>query len=281
MTSFTNKPGRAWQVSTGILLVVCIGLLIALIVVASEDKTTTKLVTVTSDGQEVAECGESNPNGNSIDLREPSSPGPFHDLTEEEMKKLRTFLQNDPRIRANTFEEIATLNTKSSYAYMVDLWVPPKSEVLDFLDSGGPQPARQARVMMFRGDKSPPVVEEWICGPLPDVTNCDLMNFTNRRNPVEFESRTILVVGNYDYVIDFIFHQNGVIETRLMSTGYIQGNVFRAVERQYGFRLEETLTANLHHHMFHLKVDLDVSGTSNRYETLNVEPMATKICWVR
>ena len=31
--------------------------------------------------------------------------------------------------------------------------------------------------------------------------------------------RSILVVGNYDYVIDFIFHQNGALETRLMSTG--------------------------------------------------------------
>ncbi|RUS81337.1 hypothetical protein EGW08_010904, partial [Elysia chlorotica] len=91
--------------------------------------------------------------------------------------------------------------------------------------------------------------------------------------------RAILAVGSYDYVIDFIFHQNGVMETRLMSTGFIMGNVFRAVERQYGFRIEETLTANLHHHMFHLKVDLDVSGTSNRYETLNVEPMETKLCW--
>ncbi|RUS76966.1 hypothetical protein EGW08_015286 [Elysia chlorotica] len=40
-----------------------------------------------SDGQAVTECGDSNPNGNTIDFSEPSSPGPFHDLTELEMKK--------------------------------------------------------------------------------------------------------------------------------------------------------------------------------------------------
>ncbi|KAK3729832.1 hypothetical protein RRG08_058151 [Elysia crispata] len=583
MTSFVQQSGRVWQIATGILLVVSIGLLIALIVVASEDKTKTRVVTLTSDSEALTECGQSNPNGNTIDLSEPADPGPFHDLTEEEMRKLRTYLQNDPDIQANKVSQMSTLRFQSSYIYMADLWVPPKSEVLNFLDSGGLQPQRQAHVMMFRGDKSPPVVEEWICGPLPDVAKCDLMNFPNRRNPVEFESRpfslyeffffhrlvsleenkirtvlmesynatfsecdtclvlnpvptasgltgelherhiwvwalydvpfqllhptdfglqlnltgsdsnnwniirvwyhgqvfdsledlaqgyangtiqksklkkpvysddlfstlhrrgdysppkpqrpptivepdgkrysikdkkvdyldwtfnfrhspftgpqlydirfkgerivyeftvseiaafysgddpltqvtdyvdsgalsgmgskalvpggdcpdsstligstvwnqhgdepgrydavfcmfeinngyplrrhlsygkpsgyyggmldsvltlrSILTVGNYDYVIDFIFHQNGALETKLMSTGFIQGNVFRVVERKYGFRLEETLTGNLHHHMFNLKVDLDVAGTSNRYETLNVEPMDTKICW--
>lgn len=584
MTTFVQKPGRLWQIATGILLVVSLGLLIALIVVASE-KEDTKIVTLSSDGQVATECGHSNSNGNIIDLSEPANPGPFHDLTEDEMKKLRTFLHNDPNIKANKMDEVWNLNTKASYIYMADLWLPTKSQVLNFLDSGGRQPARQARVMMFRGDKSPPVVEEWICGPLPDVTKCDLMNFPNRRNPIEFESRpfnliefftmyqlmpvvdalvgtilresynatftncevcltlnpaptasgltgelneryiwfwvlydipfqllhpvdfgiqanltgsdntkwsinrvwyhgqvfdsleqlaqqyaagsidkskmtmplysddlfstlhrrgdylppkpqrpptivepdgkrysikhqhvqylgwtfdfrlspftgpqlfdirfkgerivyelsvaeiaafysgdvpltqatdyvdsgalsgmgskalvpggdcpdsatligstvwnqhgdspgrydatfcifeinngyplrrhlsyekpsgyyggmldsvltlrSILTVGNYDYVIDFIFHQNGALETRLMSTGFIQGNLYREVERLYGFRLEEELTGNLHHHMFNLKADLDIGGTSNRYETLNVEPMDTTICWDR
>uniref|UniRef100_A0A2C9KQC4 Amine oxidase n=1 Tax=Biomphalaria glabrata TaxID=6526 RepID=A0A2C9KQC4_BIOGL len=31
--------------------------------------------------------------------------------------------------------------------------------------------------------------------------------------------RSIITIVNYDYVFDFIFHQNGVIETRVMSTG--------------------------------------------------------------
>ena len=31
--------------------------------------------------------------------------------------------------------------------------------------------------------------------------------------------RSILTIVNYDYVLDYIFHQNGVIETRVMSTG--------------------------------------------------------------
>ncbi|RUS76967.1 hypothetical protein EGW08_015287, partial [Elysia chlorotica] len=135
MTSSQNKPGRAWQVSTGILLVVAIGLLIALIVVAGEEETTARVVNPRSIEQTVPECGDFNPNRNTINLSEPSSPGPFHDLTEEEMRKLRTFLQNDPNIQANTIEEMRNLSTRSSYIYMAHLRVPPKSEVLDFLDS--------------------------------------------------------------------------------------------------------------------------------------------------
>lgn len=31
--------------------------------------------------------------------------------------------------------------------------------------------------------------------------------------------RSALTIINYDYIVDFILHQNGVIETRVMSTG--------------------------------------------------------------
>ncbi|GFR77408.1 amine oxidase, partial [Elysia marginata] len=90
---------------------------------------------------------------------------------------------------------------------------------------------------------------------------------------------SIMVVGNYDYVLDFIFHQNGALETRLMSTGYIQSNFYRTVERDFGVKIQETITGNLHHHMFNLKADLDVSGTSNRYETLDIQRMDATLSW--
>ncbi|XP_050400258.1 putative amine oxidase [copper-containing] [Patella vulgata] len=83
--------------------------------------------------------------------------------------------------------------------------------------------------------------------------------------------RTILTVTNYDYIFDFIFHQNGAMEVRAVSTGYIYTTFYNQAEDKYGFRLNENILANLHHHMFHFKVDLDVLGTSNRYETLDIE----------
>ncbi|GFS26535.1 amine oxidase [Elysia marginata] len=91
--------------------------------------------------------------------------------------------------------------------------------------------------------------------------------------------RSIMEVGNYDYVLDFIFHQNGALETRLMSTGYIQSNFYRTVERDFGVKIQETITGNLHHHMFNLKADLDVSGNNNRYETLDIQRMDATLSW--
>ncbi|XP_055860315.1 putative amine oxidase [copper-containing] [Biomphalaria glabrata] len=141
-----------------------------------------------STSEEILVCGEVNPNGNTIDLTEPVTPGPFHDLTLDEMRQLRTFLENDPEIRAAKF---GSESVSSSYIYMAELFPPSKKETLKYLDSKGPQPPRQARVMMFRGDKQTPVVEEYSCGPLPNVKKCKLFQQTGRRNPVEFSLRPV------------------------------------------------------------------------------------------
>ncbi|CAG5131614.1 unnamed protein product [Candidula unifasciata] len=82
--------------------------------------------------------------------------------------------------------------------------------------------------------------------------------------------RSALTIGNYDYIIDFIFHNNGVVETRWMSTGYIQTLFYATTERPYGFNIRQNILGNVHHHMAHFKVDLDVGGTSNRYETVDI-----------
>ena len=91
---------------------------------------------------------------------------------------------------------------------------------------------------------------------------------------VVFIVRTIMTVVNYDYVVDFIFHQNGAIEVKIISTGYILTSFRMPEEEEYGFRLRDTIVGNMHHHMFHFKVDMDIKGTSNRYETLDIVPEA-------
>ncbi|KAL8606748.1 hypothetical protein ACOMHN_018782 [Nucella lapillus] len=89
--------------------------------------------------------------------------------------------------------------------------------------------------------------------------------------------RSILTIVNYDYVIDYIFHQSGAIECRAISTGYILSTSYLPDEAPYGFRLNEHITGNLHHHMFHFKADLDIGGTSNRYETLDISQEAVQL----
>jgi len=86
--------------------------------------------------------------------------------------------------------------------------------------------------------------------------------------------RTISTLGNYDYIFDFIFHQNGALEVKVMSTGYIVASPYFTFENEYGFRLKENIVGNIHHHMFHFKVDLDINGRENRFETLEIVPRA-------
>ncbi|CAG5119357.1 unnamed protein product, partial [Candidula unifasciata] len=138
------------------------------------------LMTAKSSGQ--------NPNNYVVDISEPNEPGPFHDLTRTELIKLRSFLEKEPNIRA---EKSNNASVGSSYIFTADVFLPKKADVLKFLDGAGrcPRPERRARVIMFRGDKSPAVVEEYICGPLPEVSRCDLLNLTTFRNPVEFSVR--------------------------------------------------------------------------------------------
>ena len=86
--------------------------------------------------------------------------------------------------------------------------------------------------------------------------------------------RSIITIHNYDYIIDFSFHQNGAIHVSVLSTGYILTSYRYPAEDDYGFRLRDHMTGNIHHHMFNFKVDLDIKDRYNRFETLEIVPTA-------
>ncbi|XP_068700535.1 diamine oxidase [copper-containing]-like [Montipora foliosa] len=82
--------------------------------------------------------------------------------------------------------------------------------------------------------------------------------------------RTVAVVYNYDYVFDFIFYQNGVVEVKVSASGYIFGSFYDSNSYPYGYKLNEHLTSGIHDHLLSYKVDLDVAGRSNSYETIEI-----------
>ncbi|XP_071096192.1 putative amine oxidase [copper-containing] [Haliotis cracherodii] len=82
--------------------------------------------------------------------------------------------------------------------------------------------------------------------------------------------RSVAVIGNYDYIVDYVFHQNGALHIRAAATGYIFSSFYTPAEEGYGFRLQDSISGNIHHHMINFKIDLDIHGTSNRYETLDI-----------
>ncbi|XP_064492557.1 amine oxidase [copper-containing] 3-like [Pseudopipra pipra] len=74
--------------------------------------------------------------------------------------------------------------------------------------------------------------------------------------------RSIATVGNYDYVWDFIFYQNGAIEGKVQATGYPSSSFLHGDGLRYGNRLWEHTLGTIHTHFINYKVDLDVGGRS-------------------
>lgn len=83
--------------------------------------------------------------------------------------------------------------------------------------------------------------------------------------------RTILTVLNYDYIFDLVLHQNGAIEVRVISTGYIMSTYATDEEKPFGAHLHDHISGNMHQHLFNFRVDVDIKGTKNRYETLDIK----------
>ncbi|XP_071166682.1 putative amine oxidase [copper-containing] [Mytilus edulis] len=92
--------------------------------------------------------------------------------------------------------------------------------------------------------------------------------------------RTILAIFNYDHVIDFVFHKNGIMDVRTSYSGYPLPTIYSPEETRYGFRLNEHLVANIHQHSYHFKVDIDVFSQTNRFETFDIGPKIQNSDWV-
>jgi diamine oxidase len=83
--------------------------------------------------------------------------------------------------------------------------------------------------------------------------------------------RSIVVAYNYEYINDIIFRQQGGIETKLTLSGYILSGFFTPEsDSSRGFEVYPNGQGNIHHHFVNFKVDLDIKGTSNRFETYDI-----------
>lgn len=72
--------------------------------------------------------------------------------------------------------------------------------------------------------------------------------------------RSVSTVYNYDYIFDFLFYPNGVMEAKVHFTGYVFATFYTPEGLRHGTRLHKHLLANVHSHLVHYRVDLDVAG---------------------
>lgn len=85
--------------------------------------------------------------------------------------------------------------------------------------------------------------------------------------------RTITAIGNYDYMWDFIFYQNGAVEAKVHATGYISSSYLQPGGLKYGHQVAPNVLGNIHTHFINFKVDLDVLG-----EMSSITTITTTIC---
>ncbi|XP_077021140.1 diamine oxidase [copper-containing] [Tamandua tetradactyla] len=84
--------------------------------------------------------------------------------------------------------------------------------------------------------------------------------------------RTTSTVYNYDYIWDFLFYPNGIMEAKMHATGYVHATFYTPEGLRHGTRLHTHLLGNMHMHLVHYRVDLDVAGTKNSFQTLQMKP---------
>nr|XP_046271504.1 retina-specific copper amine oxidase [Scatophagus argus] len=92
--------------------------------------------------------------------------------------------------------------------------------------------------------------------------------------------RTITAIGNYDYMWDFIFYQNGVVEAKVHATGYISSSYLVEGSLKHGHQVAEKVLGNIHTHFINFKVDLDVLGVKNFFQTKDMEYVNVSLPWM-
>ncbi|ESO96448.1 hypothetical protein LOTGIDRAFT_159859 [Lottia gigantea] len=191
-----SRKATRWRCISALLFVLCVLLAIvavAILVIKNNELKNYKQNSVGVCGAKIK---------SSIDTSEPDDPTIFHGLTGQELQSIQEYMKSVPELNIET----GTLKLNSSYIIGIDYIVPPKSEVLDYLDSGGPKPARSALVIMLRGDLNPPLVEEYQVQPLPNPTNYELIKYKNRPNPIPFEFRPFTAV-EFKSIFDILLKQ--------------------------------------------------------------------------
>ncbi|KAI7803320.1 retina-specific copper amine oxidase [Triplophysa rosa] len=92
--------------------------------------------------------------------------------------------------------------------------------------------------------------------------------------------RTITAIGNYDYIWDFIFYQSGSVEARVHATGYISSSYKIDGSLEYGHQVAENVLGNIHTHFINFKVDLDILGVKNVFQTKDMVFKEVALPWM-
>jgi primary-amine oxidase len=81
--------------------------------------------------------------------------------------------------------------------------------------------------------------------------------------------------GNYEYGFEWIFHQDGTLEMKVLLTGIMSVKaVADGTHDGYSHMVGKNTAAVHHQHFFSFRLDMDVDGTANRVVEMNSLPVA-------
>jgi primary-amine oxidase len=110
----------------------------------------------------------------------------------------------------------------------------------------------------------------------PSWRHSEVINQSYEGRPaVELVLRTAAQIGNYDYLIEFVFNQAGEIDVMAGATGInaLKGvaatsmtSPTAAEDTRYGPLVAPNLVSINHDHYFNFRLDFDVDGTTNRFQ---------------
>lgn len=89
----------------------------------------------------------------------------------------------------------------------------------------------------------------------------------------ELVLRTIPTVGNYDYIIDWVFSPTGEIRIEVGATGIVAvRGINSSAQPDDGTLVARDLVAVNHDHFFSFRLDFDIDGASNRVQIDRIAP---------
>lgn len=91
--------------------------------------------------------------------------------------------------------------------------------------------------------------------------------------------RVILTFLSYDYIMDYVFHNNGAIEARVFSTGALITTAPSHADSNFGVEIDPFILANIHNHLFNYKVDLDIISVTNRHSRWRIHEIKESDSW--
>ncbi|MBO8171667.1 MAG: primary-amine oxidase [Bacillaceae bacterium] len=115
----------------------------------------------------------------------------------------------------------------------------------------------------------------------PEYKHNDLVTFKEgnvSRERRELVVRFISTIGNYDYIFDWVFMQNGNIKISVGATGIeaVKGVVTETMhdetaeeDTRYGTLIDHNIVGTTHQHIYNFRLDMDVDGENNSFTEIN------------